>query len=103
MCMFWRVFAGDACWSARGSAVAVVVAGEEAGEHVDGFEQQRVDLGLPVGGVLGAVAGDEAVPSGGCLLLAFGGLAPGFVSGPPPAQRLGAGDRAAEGLGVSRG
>jgi hypothetical protein len=40
------------------------VAGEEAVEHVDGFEGQRVDSGLLVSGVLGAVAGDEVTPPG---------------------------------------
>jgi hypothetical protein len=72
-----------------GCAVAGVVAVEEAGERVDEFEQQGVDLGLLVGGVLGAVAGDEPVPSGGCLLFVFGGLVPGLVAGLPPAQGFG--------------
>ena len=54
-------------------------------------------LGLLVGGVLGAVAGDEPVPSGGGVLLVLGGLVPGLVAGPPPAQRLGAGDGGAAG------
>ena len=44
------------------------------------FEQQRVDLGLLVSGVLGAVAGGELVPPGGCLLLVLGGLVPGLVA-----------------------
>jgi hypothetical protein len=66
--------------------------------HVDGFEEQRVDSGLLVSGVLGAVAGDEVMPPGGCLLV-LGGLVPGLVAGPPPAQCLGAGG----GLAVSRG
>ena len=58
------------------------VAGEEAGEHVDGFEQQRVDSGLLVSGVLGAVAGGELVPPGGGLLFVLGGLVSGLVSRP---------------------
>jgi hypothetical protein len=72
-----------------GCAVAGVVAVEEAGKHVDEFEQQRVDLGLLVSGVLGAVAGDEPVPSGGCLLFVLGGVVPGLVAGLPPAQGFG--------------
>jgi hypothetical protein len=67
------------------------VAAEEAGEHVNDFEEQRVDSGLLVSGVLGAVAGDEMVPSGSCLLLVPGGLMSGLVAGPPPAQCLCAG------------
>ena len=63
-----------------GCAVAGAVAVEEAGKHVDEFEQQRVDLGLLVSGVLGAVAGDEPVPSGGCLLFVLGGVVPGLVA-----------------------
>ena len=55
---------GDAVLAGSRSGLAVVVAGEEAGERVDSFEEQRVDLGLLVSGVLGAVAGDEAVPPG---------------------------------------
>src|SRR5438876_563941 len=43
----------------QGSGLAVVVAAEEAGKHVDEFEQRRVYLDLLVSGVLGAVAGDE--------------------------------------------
>ena len=84
-----------------GSGLAVVVAGEEAGEDVDEFEEQRVDSGLLVSGVLGTVAGDEMVPSGGCLLLVLGGLVPGLVAGPPPAQCLGAGHGPGGGLRVS--
>jgi hypothetical protein len=80
----------------------VVVAVEEAGERVDGFEEQRVDSGLLVGGVLGAEACDEPVPPGGCVLLMFGGLMSGLVAGLPPAQCLGAGQGEAE-LPVSRG
>jgi hypothetical protein len=82
--------------------VAVVVAAEEAGEHVDDFEEQRVDSGLLVSGVLGTVTGDEMLPSGGCLLLVLGGLMSGLVAGPPPAQCLGAGHGPA-GLPVSLG
>jgi hypothetical protein len=92
--------AGDGVLAGSGSVLAVVVAGEEAGEHIDGFEQQRVDFGLPVSGVLGAVAGGEVVTSGGCLLLALGGLVPGLVSCPPPVQCLSA---VQSGLRVSRG
>jgi hypothetical protein len=42
--------------------VVVVRAGhaKEAGERGDGFEQQRVDAGLLVGGVAGLVLGDGA-------------------------------------------
>jgi hypothetical protein len=94
---------GDAVLAGSRSAAAVGVAAEEAGEQVDGFEQQRVDFGLLVSGVLGAVAGGEVVPPGGCLLFVFGGLVSGLVAGLPPAQRLGAGDGPAGGLAVSRG
>src|SRR6266567_5837383 len=87
---------GDAV-EVAGSGFAVVAAGEEVGERVDGVEQQCVDLGLPVGGVLGAVAGDELIPSGGCVLLVLGGLVSGLVAGPPPAQCPGAGDGPAGG------
>ena len=73
---------------AAGSGFAVVVAAEEAGEHVDEVEQQRIGLGLLVGGELGAVAGDELVPPGGCLLFVPGGLAPSLAAGLPPAQCL---------------
>ena len=89
---------GDATLRQRGSGLAVVVAAEEAGEHVDEFEQQRVYLGLLVSGVLGAVAGDEPVPPCCCLLLMLGGLVPGLVAGPPPAQCFGAGHGPAGGL-----
>ena len=86
----------------RGSGLAVVGAAEEAGEHADDFEEQRVDSGLLVSGVLGAVAGDEMVPSGSCLLLVLRGLMSGLVAGPPPAQCLGAG-HGPGGLPVSLG
>src|SRR5437762_12615235 len=93
MCMFWQVSAVmmPAGGSGSGCAVAgMVVAGEkEAGERVDGFEQQGVDPGLLVSGVVGVVAGDEMVPSGGCLLLVFGGLVSCLVAGLPPAQCFG--------------
>ena len=56
----------------------MISAAEEAGEHVDGFEQQRVDLGLLVSAVLGAVARGEPVPPGGCSLFVLGSLVPGF-------------------------
>ena len=93
MCMVWQDFA--LMWCLGGWSVsAAVVAGEEAGERVDGFEQQRVDLGLPAGG--------DLVPPGGCLLLVLGGLVPGLVAGPPPAQCLGAG-HGGGGRAVSRG
>src|SRR5439155_10232208 len=86
----------------QGSGLAVVVAAEEAGEHVDEFEQQRVYLDLLVSGVLGAVAGDELVPPCCCLLLMLGGLVSGLVAGLPPAQCFGAGHGPA-GLPVSLG
>jgi hypothetical protein len=91
-------FAGD-----EGSGFAVTGAGEEAGERVDGVEQERVDLGLLIGGVLGAVAAGKAVPLCGCLLLVLGGLVPGLISGLPPAQCLGAGQAAGGGLRVGAG
>src|ERR1700757_2409815 len=82
--------------------LAVVgVAEKKAGERVDGFEQQGVDLCLLVSGVLGAVARDETVPSGGCLLLVLGGVGPVWVAALPPAQRFGAGHGPAGGLPVS--
>jgi hypothetical protein len=56
-----------------------------------------------MGGDLGAVAGDELVPLGGCLLFVLGGLVPGFVAGPPPVQCPSAGEGGAAGLPVSRG
>jgi hypothetical protein len=96
MWMFWQ---GLAVMPRCGSGgLGLVVAAEEAGEHVDGFEEQRVGSGLLVRGVLGAVAGEEMVPSGGCLLLVLGGLMSGLVAGPPPAQCFGAGDGPAGGL-----
>ncbi|HWG61278.1 MAG TPA: hypothetical protein VG253_06150 [Streptosporangiaceae bacterium] len=79
-----------------GCGVAGVV--KEAGERVDGFEEQRAGLGLLVGGVLGAEARDEMVPPCGCLLFVLGGLVPCLVSGSPPAECFGAGDRLAGGL-----
>jgi hypothetical protein len=54
--MFWQVVAGDAV---AGSGLGVV---KEAGERVDDVEEQRVDAGLLVGGVLGAEAVGKAVP-----------------------------------------
>ena len=102
--MFWQGSAVmlPAGGSRSGCAVAgMVVAAEEAGERVDGFEQQGVDLGLLVSGVLGAVAGDKTVPSGGCLLLVSGSVMSGLVACLPPAQRFGAGDGPAGGLPVS--
>lgn len=103
--MFWQGLAVMPGCGSRGSGLAVVVAAEEAGEHVDDFEEQRVDSGLLVSGALGTVAGDEMLPSGGCLLLVLGGLVPGLVSGLPPAQCLGAGEvlRVSAGRLVSRG
>ena len=90
MCMFWQglTVMMSAGGSRSGCAVAGMVAAaeKEAGERVDGFGQQSVDLGLLVSGVLGAVARDKTVPSGGCLLLVLGGLPAGFAAGPPPAQ-----------------
>jgi hypothetical protein len=100
--MFWQGLAVMPRCGSRGSGLAVVVAAEEAGEQVDEFEELRVDSGLLVSGVLGAVADDEVVPPGGCLLLVLGGLMSGLVAGPPPAQCLGAGDGPA-GLPVSLG
>jgi hypothetical protein len=76
--------------AARGSGG--VVGAEEAGEGCDGFEEERVELGLLVGGALGAEAGDEPVPPGGGVLLVLGGLMAGLVACPPPAQCLGAGE-----------
>ena len=105
MCMFWRVLAVMVSAGGGGSGCAVagmvVAAEKKAGERVDGFEQQGVDLGLLVRGVLGAVARDKTVPSGGCLLLVLGSLMSGLVAGPPPAQCLGAGHGAGGGLAVS--
>src|SRR5947209_16205319 len=88
--MFWQLLVMvPAGGQSSGCAVAGVIAVEEAGEHVDGLEQQRVDLGLPVGGALSAVARDKPVPPGGCVLLVLGGLVPGLVAGLPPAQGFG--------------
>jgi hypothetical protein len=101
MRMVWQVLAVMPLPAGSRSALAVVVAGEQAGEHVDGFEEQRVDSGLPVSGAPGAVAGGEMVPAGGGLLFVLGGLVSGLVACPPPAQRLGAGDGLAGGLAVS--
>ena len=70
--MFWQGLSVMPRCGGRGSGLAVFVAAEEAGEHVDEFEQQRVYLGLLVSGVLGAVADDEVVRPGGCLLLVLG-------------------------------
>jgi hypothetical protein len=102
MWMFWQGLAVMPGCGGRGSGRAVVAAAGEAGEHVDDFEEQRVDSGLLVSGVLGAVAGGEMVPSGSCLLLVLGGLMSGLVAGPPPAQCFGAGHGPA-GLAVSLG
>jgi len=38
--------------------------GKEAGERGDGFEQQRVEAGLLVGGAAGAELGDGAAVTG---------------------------------------
>src|SRR6516165_4566294 len=100
MWMFWQGLTVMPRCGSRG--LGLVVAAEEAGEEVDGFEEQRVDSGLLVRGVLGTIAGDEMVPSGCCLLLVFGGLISGLVAGPPPAQCLRAGHGPA-GLAVSLG
>ena len=108
MCMFRQGLGGDAGLAARsGRGVAVVVA-EEAGECCDGVLQERVELGLLVAGALGAECADVPVPLGGGVVLVFGGLPAGLVSGPPPVQRLGSGDGGSGGLargrgGVSRG
>jgi hypothetical protein len=89
--MFWQllVVMMPAGGGSSGCAVAGVIAVEEAGEHVDGFEQQCVDLGLLVSGVLSAVARDEPVPPGGCSLFVFGSVVPGLVAGLPPVQGFG--------------
>jgi hypothetical protein len=50
-------------WAVTG----VIGCAEEAGERGDGFEQQRVDAGLLVGGVPGLVLGD------GTAVLGLGG------------------------------
>ncbi len=68
------IFAGG---GGSGWAVGGVVRHvEEAGERRDGLEQQRVESGLLVGGVLGVEAGDEPVPAGLGLVLVLGGLRP---------------------------
>src|SRR2546423_15611223 len=89
--MFWQLLAVmmPAGGRSSGCVVAGVIAVEEAGEHVDGFEQQRVGLGLLVSGVLSAVARDEPVPPGGCSGFGPGSLGPGLVAGLPPAQGFG--------------
>ncbi len=55
-----------ACAGGRSGWAVARVAGfaEEAGECRDGFEQQRVDAGLLVGGVAGAELGDGATVLG---------------------------------------
>ena len=108
MCMFRQGLGGDAGLAARSGRGAAVVVAEEAGERGDGLLQERVELGLLVAGVLGAECADAPVPLGGGVVLVFGGLPAGLVSGPPPAQRLGSGDGGGGGLargrgGVSRG
>ncbi len=52
---------------------------EEVGKGCDGFDQQRVQSGLLVGGALRAEAG---VPLGLGLLLVLGGLSVSFVACP---------------------
>jgi hypothetical protein len=47
---------------------------EEADERCDGFEQQCVELGPLIGGVMCLVTGDEPVPLGRGLVLVLGGL-----------------------------
>jgi hypothetical protein len=42
----------------------VIGCGEQAGERRDGFEQQRVDASLLIGGMAGAELGDGAVVFG---------------------------------------
>ena len=87
--MFWQGLAVMPRSGGRGSGLAVVVAADEAGEHVDDFEEQHVDSGLLVSGVLSAVARNEPVPPGGCSLFVLGSLVPGLVAGLPPAQGFG--------------
>ena len=89
--MFWQLWAVmmRAGGRSSGCAVAGVIAVVEAGEHVDGFEQQRTGLGLLVSGVLSAVARNEPVPPGGCSVFVPGSLVPGLVAGLPPAQGFG--------------
>ena len=108
MCMFRQGLGGDAGLAARSGRGAAVVVAEEAGECCDGLLQERVELGLLVAGALGAECADVPVPLGGGVVLVFGGLPAGLVSGPPPAQRLGSCDGGGGGLargwgGVSRG
>ena len=93
-------------WSRLGAAG--VVCAEQAGEGCDGFEQQRVDLCLPGGGVLSVVAGDQPVPAGGGLVLVLGGLPAGVVAGRhqrSASERLAAGALrgGAGGAGACRG
>jgi hypothetical protein len=78
-------------WRSGWVVAGVVRPAEEAGERCDGFEQQRVESGLLVGGALGVEAGYEPIPLGLGLMLVLGGLPAGLVACPPPAQRLGAG------------
>jgi hypothetical protein len=81
---------GDLCLGGSGWAAAGVVwLAEQGSERCDGLEQQRVESGLLVGGVLGVEAGDELVPVG--LVLVLGGLPAGLVACLPPAQRRGTG------------
>jgi hypothetical protein len=64
VCMFWQCLTmmPRLPFGVRLRRRRVIV--KETGERVDGFEQQRVDLGLLVSVVLGAVARDEPVPPG---------------------------------------
>jgi hypothetical protein len=71
----WRRWSG---WAVAG----VVRPAEETGERRDGLEQQRVEFGLLVGGVLGVEAGDEPVPLDQGLVLVLGGLPAGLRSLP---------------------
>ncbi len=58
-------------WRSGWVVAGVVRPAEEAGERCDGFEQQRVELGLLAGGALRMVAGYEPVPLGlGLVLMA---------------------------------
>ena len=71
----------------------------QAGERGDGFEQQRVDAGLLVGGAAGAELGDRAaVPGLGGELADPGGRGGGHDAGrpggPPPGGGGGRGMRA---------
>ena len=101
--MFWQLLTVMMPAGGRrsGCAVAGMIVVEEAGEHVDGFEQQRIDLGLLVSGVLSAVARGEPVPPGGCSLFVLGSVVPGLVAGLPPAQGFGPVHGAGWGLVVS--